>query len=50
MAACIAHSCCSTVRNGHALHELTRELLKLARSWPEARKVRWSIDVDPAEL
>jgi primosomal protein N' (replication factor Y) len=32
------------------LHELTRELLKFARSWPEARKVRWGIDVDPAEL
>ena len=32
------------------LHDLIRELLPRVRSWPEARRVRWSIDVDPSEL
>jgi primosomal protein N' (replication factor Y) len=32
------------------LHDLVRELLCIARTWPETRRVRWSIDVDPAEL
>lgn len=32
------------------LHELVRRLLGVARTWPETRRVRWSIDVDPAEL
>ena len=32
------------------LHDLIRELLPLVRVWPEARRVRWSIDVDPSEL
>ncbi|MEE9570709.1 MAG: primosomal protein N', partial [Gammaproteobacteria bacterium] len=32
------------------LHDLVSELLGVARSWPETRRVRWSIDVDPAEL
>ena len=32
------------------LHDLIRELLLRVRSWPEARRVRWSIDVDPSEL
>ena len=38
----------STVRS--ALHEqVTRSLVTL-REWREARRVRWSIDVDPVEL
>ncbi len=37
------------VRRG-PLHELVEELLAEIRRWPEARKVRWAIDVDPAEL
>jgi len=39
-------------QNAHRspLHELMRELLPMVRSWPEARRVRWSIDVDPGEL
>ena len=32
------------------LHDLVSGLLGVARSWPETRRVRWSIDVDPAEL
>ena len=32
------------------LHNLVGELLRVARAWPEARRVRWSVDVDPAEL
>ncbi|MEE8542546.1 MAG: primosomal protein N' [Gammaproteobacteria bacterium] len=32
------------------LHDLVRELLRMARTWPETRRVRWSIDVDPTEL
>ncbi len=32
------------------LHDLVRDLLSVARTWPETRRVRWSIDVDPAEL
>ena len=32
------------------LHDLVRELLGVARAWPETRRIRWSIDVDPAEL
>ena len=31
------------------LHDLMRQLLPLVRAWPEARRVRWSIDVDPSE-
>ena len=32
------------------LHAVVDELLVQARGWPEARKVRWAIDVDPTEL
>ena len=32
------------------LHDLVRKLLGMARTWPESRRVRWSIDVDPTEL
>ena len=32
------------------LHKLLDELLDIARAWPEARRVRWSVDVDPAEI
>ena len=32
------------------LHELTQAMLRRARTWREARRVRWSVDVDPAEL
>lgn len=32
------------------LHDLMRALLPLVRSWPQSRRLRWSIDVDPGEL
>ena len=32
------------------LHNLLGELLDIVRSWPEARRLRWNIDVDPTEL
>lgn len=32
------------------LHDLTRNMLQLVRDWPQARRIRWSIDVDPTEL
>ena len=32
-----------------ALHRLMAELEPLVRSWPAARRVRWSVDVDPIE-
>ncbi len=32
------------------LHAAVDELLLKTRNWPEARKVRWAVDVDPAEL
>jgi primosomal protein N' (replication factor Y) len=32
------------------LHALLEELMTVARTWPESRRVRWSVDVDPAEL
>jgi primosomal protein N' (replication factor Y) len=32
------------------LHEVLRELRPLLEADPAARKVRWSIDVDPVEL
>tara|TARA_B110000196_G_scaffold101309_1_gene88073 strand:- start:889 stop:3072 length:2184 start_codon:yes stop_codon:yes gene_type:complete len=32
------------------LHDLTRNMLQLVLDWPQARRIRWSIDVDPAEL
>jgi len=33
-----------------ALHASIAALLPTVRRWPEARKVRWSLDVDPTEL
>ena len=33
-----------------ALHTLAEQLDRCVRNWPEARRVRFSIDVDPAEL
>jgi primosomal protein N' (replication factor Y) len=33
-----------------ALHALAGALIEALTGWPEARRVRWSIDVDPAEL
>jgi primosomal protein N' (replication factor Y) len=33
-----------------ALHAKIRSCLDALAEWPEARRVRWSIDVDPAEL
>jgi len=38
---------CTTRR---PLHALVDELLTQLRGWPEARRVRWAVDVDPAEL
>jgi primosomal protein N' (replication factor Y) len=32
------------------LHALVESLLGEIRQWPEARRVRWAVDVDPAEL
>lgn len=32
------------------LHSAVDALLVQARGWPEARKVRWAVDVDPTEL
>ncbi|NIW24030.1 MAG: primosomal protein N' [Gammaproteobacteria bacterium] len=32
------------------LHAAVDELLRTTRHWPQARKVRWAVDVDPAEL
>ena len=32
------------------LHELLGKTLLAVRSSPDARKVRWSVDVDPIEL
>ena len=32
-----------------ALHRLMAELAPLVRTWPAARRVRWSVDVDPIE-
>jgi len=32
------------------LHALLRSCLTALAGWPESRRVRWSIDVDPAEL
>ncbi|HUF74160.1 MAG TPA: primosomal protein N' [Gammaproteobacteria bacterium] len=32
------------------LHVAIRSCLDVATGWPEARRVRWSIDVDPVEL
>ena len=32
------------------LHGVVDALLEQARSWPEARRVRWAVDVDPAEF
>ena len=32
------------------LHGLIEKCLKALSGWPETRRVRWSIDVDPAEL
>jgi primosomal protein N' (replication factor Y) len=37
-------------RQRPSLHDLARDLLPQLRSWPESRRVRWSIDVDPAEI
>ena len=33
-----------------ALHDLLDRTLPLLRAWPEARRVRWSLDVDPIAL
>lgn len=32
-----------------ALHRLMAELAPVVRTWPAARRVRWSVDVDPIE-
>jgi len=32
------------------LHELVGELIAQIRQWPESRRVRWSVDVDPLEV
>ncbi len=36
-------------RRRPVLHRLMSELAPLVRSWPAARRVRWSVDVDPIE-
>jgi primosomal protein N' (replication factor Y) len=37
-------------RERNALHALVTMTLEALRGWREARRVRWSIDVDPAEI
>jgi primosomal protein N' (replication factor Y) len=37
-------------RERNALHALVAMTLEALRGWREARRVRWSIDIDPAEL
>jgi primosomal protein N' (replication factor Y) len=32
------------------LHDLMRDLLPTVRAWPESRRLRWGVDVDPAEV
>jgi primosomal protein N' (replication factor Y) len=32
------------------LHALIDESLAAARAWPESRRIRWSVDVDPTEI
>src|SRR5690606_18486900 len=32
------------------LHELLAEQVAAVRGWPEARRARWSLDVDPVEV
>ena len=34
----------------NALHQLVTATLEELRRWPETRRVRWAIDIDPAEL
>jgi primosomal protein N' (replication factor Y) len=34
----------------NALHALVATTLEALRSWRETRRVRWSIDIDPAEI
>ena len=36
-------------RRRSALHRLMAELTPIVRTWPAARRVRWSVDVDPIE-
>ena len=45
-----ARSCCSKARSVAPLHDLLGKTLLVVRSSPDARKVRWSVDVDPIEL
>jgi primosomal protein N' (replication factor Y) len=37
-------------RERKPLHELVDGLMTEFRAWPESRRVRWSVDVDPLEL
>ncbi|MCC6715099.1 MAG: primosomal protein N' [Gammaproteobacteria bacterium] len=37
-------------RHRQALHRLLDAVVEQIESWPEARRVRWSLDIDPAEL
>jgi primosomal protein N' (replication factor Y) len=37
-------------RERNALHALVAATLEALRGWREARRVRWSIDIDPAEI
>jgi primosomal protein N' (replication factor Y) len=32
------------------LHRLLDAVVPAIEAWPETRRVRWSLDVDPAEL
>jgi primosomal protein N' (replication factor Y) len=36
--------------NRSALHRTIRSCLQALAEWPKSHRVRWSIDVDPAEL
>jgi primosomal protein N' (replication factor Y) len=37
-------------RERNALHGLVAATLEMVRGWREARRVRWSIDIDPVEI
>jgi len=43
-------SCCCTRRRSAPLQRLLARWLPVIEDLPEARRVRWSLDVDPLEL
>ncbi|PSD30478.1 hypothetical protein C7E12_07665 [Stenotrophomonas maltophilia] len=43
-------ACCCRRRSGPPLHGVLAQLVPQLYALPEARKVRWSLDVDPTDL